>query len=169
MAEEEPREPNEPEGDPPEEPDPKAEVEKWKALARKHEAEAKKNRAAASRLSEIEDANKSEIERATAAAQAAEDRATTAEREVTRLRIATRKGLPENLAARLRGDTEEELEADADELLAIVKGPDQEGGEPDTGIQRRPQERLRPGSRPNAEPKLTSKEIVEKAEALTTL
>ena len=45
---------------------------KWKALARKHEANAKANAAAARRLAEIEDANKSEAERLSARAEAAE-------------------------------------------------------------------------------------------------
>lgn len=44
--------------------DPQAEVEKWKALARKHEGVAKTNADAAKRLAEIEDAQKSEAEKA---------------------------------------------------------------------------------------------------------
>lgn len=42
----------------------KAEAEKWKALARKHEEKAKANAEAAKRLGEIEDAQKSEAEKA---------------------------------------------------------------------------------------------------------
>lgn len=37
-----------------------------------------------------------------------------------RLRIGVKKGLPENLVDRLRGETEEEMEADADSLLELV-------------------------------------------------
>lgn len=40
-----------------------ADVEKWKTLARKHERSAKDNSAAAKKLAEIEDANKSETQR----------------------------------------------------------------------------------------------------------
>lgn len=49
-----------------------------------------------------------------------EQRAEQAEREALRLRVALDKGLPKNLAARLQGDDEAALSADADELLALV-------------------------------------------------
>ena len=49
-----------------------AETEKWKQLARKHERESK---AAAAKLAALEDAGKSEVERATSRADAAEKRA----------------------------------------------------------------------------------------------
>ena len=39
----------------------------------------------------------------------------------SRLEIATRKGLPPDLAARLQGETPEEMEADADALLKFIK------------------------------------------------
>lgn len=45
-----------------------AEAEKWKALARKHEGTAKANSEAAKRLAEIEESQKSEVEKAVAAA-----------------------------------------------------------------------------------------------------
>lgn len=45
-----------------------AEADKWKALARKHEGSAKANADAAKRLAEIEEANKSEVEKAVEAA-----------------------------------------------------------------------------------------------------
>jgi len=40
------------------------------------------------------------------------------EKELLRLRVASRKGLPELLIDRLKGETEQELEADAEQLLA---------------------------------------------------
>lgn len=151
-------------------PDPKAEAEKWKALARKHEADAKKNRDAARRLAEIEDQGKSETERLNAAQRAAEDRANAAELQLARVTVALRKNLTEAQAKRLQGATEEELEADADELLALLKPAEQmTDEEPDTGLPRRPQERLRPGARPSQEPQLTAKDIVDQAKALTTI
>lgn len=169
VAEPQPQ-PDGPQGDPPEpEPDWRAETEKWRSLARKHESEANKNKDAAKRLSEIEAANQSDLERAQAAAKEAGDRASAAERELVRLRVASRKGLTESLAARLRGESEEELEADADELLAIVKGPDQPQGEPDMGIQRRPQERLQPGSRPQAEPQMSASDLIDAADRVRVL
>lgn len=98
-----------------------AEAEKWKHFAREHEQKAKANADAAAKLAEIEAANKSEAERLADAQKAAEERATKAEAELARLRVATSKGLPAELAARLVGATEEELAEDADRLLALVK------------------------------------------------
>lgn len=98
-----------------------AEAEKWKALARKNEARAKENADAAKRLQEIEDANKTELEKE-------RERATAALAELERLRleadrnaVALAKGLTPTQAKRLVGATREELEADADELLADLK------------------------------------------------
>ncbi|MBM4414908.1 MAG: hypothetical protein FJ035_01255 [Chloroflexi bacterium] len=129
-----------------------AEAAKWKALARKHEKAAKDNADAARRLADIEESGKSEQERFAEARRAAEDRAAAAERESARLRVALKKGLTETQARRLVGDSEDDLEADADELLASFAPA---GGEPDTELPRRPRERLRPGARPAAEPEET--------------
>jgi len=125
-----------------------AEATKWKALARKHEKAAKDNADAARRLADIEASGKSEQERLTEARQAAEERAQTAEREIARLRVALKKGLTDVQARRLVGDTEDELEADADELLTTF-APAQAS---DTDLPSRPRERLRPAARPEATP-----------------
>jgi hypothetical protein len=138
--------------------DHEAEAAKWKALARKHEAEAKKNAAAAKRLAEVEDADKSEIQRAADKAAAAEARATAAEHRADRLEVAAAKGLSPSLAARLVGQTREELEADADELLKVVRpatgdtpkdSKQEANGAADRG---RPREALRSGTAPQVEP-----------------
>lgn len=100
--------------------DPRAELERWRALARKHEAEAKRNADAAAKLRQIEDAQKSEVEKLRDAAAAAEARAKQAEAEVLRWRVAVRLGLPPALASRLQGDTEEAIEADARDLMEAV-------------------------------------------------
>jgi|GEM_PF-2114477 len=50
--------------------------------------------------------------------------------EKERLRVATAKGLPVELADRLQGETAEELEADADKLLALLKVKPQTPGVP---------------------------------------
>ena len=138
-----------------------AEATKWKALARKHEKAAKDNADAARRLAEIEESGKTEQERLAEARRAADERATTAEREAARLRVALKKGLTEAQVRRLVGDTEEELEADADELLATFAQPE---GEPDRDLPHRPRERLRPGARPEATPDET--DPVKLAEAI---
>lgn len=132
-----------------------SEVEKWKALARKHERDAK---AKGKKLSEIEDGNKSEIQRATDAKTAAEKRAEEAERKAQRLEVALDKA-PEGmslaqvrkLAKRLDGTTQEELEADATELFEDFAPKAKEPDDDDT-TQRRPKERLKPGAAPKAEP-----------------
>lgn len=51
----------------------------------------------------------------------------------TRLEIATKKGIPADLASRLQGATAEELEADADRLLAFLKPKDGPGVPPPAG------------------------------------
>lgn len=127
------------------------EVEKWKALARKHEARAKENAKAAERLAEMEDASKSEGERLAERIAAAEKRASDAESKALRYEVAAAKGVPAKLLKFLSGATEEDLNASADELLAAVT--------PDTGASNetpappaRPQERLVPGAANDAEP-----------------
>lgn len=101
--------------------EPEAKEIDWKSEARKHEqrakdnaAKAKANEGAAQRLAEIEDANKSEIEKVAARAEAAEKRAAELEAKSIRSDVALAKGVP---AALLTGSTQEELEASADALI----------------------------------------------------
>jgi len=128
------------------------EAAKWKAMARKHEAEAKRNAEAAKKLAEIEDANKSDIERAAATTKAAEDRAVAAELRAMRLEVAASKGLTPAQAKRLVGTTVEELEADADELLDTFKpaGDGEQSSKPQ--LPGKPQQQLRSGGDPTEEP-----------------
>lgn len=88
----------------------------WKAEARKWEARAKENAPAAQRLAEIEESNKTELQKAQDRATAAEKVASDARAEALRSKIAGTKGIPEEL---LTGSTQEELEASADKLLAF--------------------------------------------------
>lgn len=129
----------------PGEPDWKTEAEKWKGLSRKHEQQAKANADAAKRLAEIEEAQKSEAQKAADKEAERTKQLTTAQQELMRLRVAMRKGLTETQAKRLIGDTEEALETDADELLASFKHEEterKEGGKP----AERPKEKLKSGS-----------------------
>lgn len=147
-----------------------AELEKWKQLARQNEAKAKANAEAAKRLEELENQQKSDAERAADAQRAADERARRAESDAARLRVALRKGLTEVQARRLVGDTEEELEADADDLLASFRPPkaetDGEGTEPEPppspspGPPRRP-EPLSGGSTPSADPEPDIRAVVD--------
>ena len=96
----------------------KAEADKWKAMSRKHEGTAKQNAEAAKRLSEIEEAQKTAEQKAADKAAITERERDSAKIEALRLSVALDKGLTKVQAKRLIGATEEELAADADELLA---------------------------------------------------
>lgn len=119
-----------------------AEVAKWKALARKHEGQAKSNAEAAKKVKEMEDASKSDIEKATAAQTAAEKRAEAAEAKALRYEIALEKNVPAKLIKFLGGNTEDEIKAAADELLEAVSPADTGGST--TGD--KPKEALRAGA-----------------------
>lgn len=86
------------------------------------------------RLREFEDQNKTELEKATSRATEASEKLTKTETENLRLRTALSKSLPLELADRLRGDSAEEMAADADRLLALVApsrpGPPNGGFDP---------------------------------------
>ena len=131
------------------------ELAKWKSLARKHEREAK---ARAAKLKEYEDANKSEAERLTESATEFRSRAEKAEAALRRREIAEDRAPAhatlaqiKAVAKRLSGDDDEALEADADELFALlVPGPARESPKESAArTPSRPRERLRPG---NADP-----------------
>lgn len=106
------------------------------------------------RVKEFEDATKSEQEKPTERASELEGRLTAAEANAARYEIALEKGLTKSQAKRLVGNTREELEADADELLSDL-GVDDDKPSPS----RRPQERLRPGAAPDAEPQKSPAEL----------
>ena len=133
MADEPTNEPTEEPTDEPDQPDEPARDEPdWKAEARKWEARAKENKDAASKLKELEDAQKTEQERLTEKLNATETRAKEAELKAARLEVATEKGLPKTSVKFLTGTTPEELEASADELLELIKPKQDEpsGGKP---------------------------------------
>lgn len=91
--------------DSPPEKDWQAEAEKWKALARKHETEAQSGKTAAKRLAEIEEANKSETEKAITAARREAEEAVRAEvrrdRVLDRVEVLAAKGFADAEDARL--------------------------------------------------------------------
>ncbi|MET9953515.1 hypothetical protein ABZ135_18460 [Streptomyces sp. NPDC006339] len=112
------------------------------------EARLKELEPLAAKAQQLEDAKKSEAEKLTEKLTAAEKRALAAEEKALRLEVATAKGLTPAQAKRLVGSTKDELEADADELLASFGGTppaDSSGKKPG----RRPVEQLRPGGAPN--------------------
>lgn len=138
----------------------KADAEKWKAHSRKWEGVAKQNADAAKRLAEIEEAQKTAEQKAADKAAEAAAQAAKAQREADVLRVAMRKGLTETQAKRLQGESLEELEADADELLASfarAEEPSDDKPEPSS----RPKESLKSGSIPsnNKPPQLTREDL----------
>lgn len=139
---------------PPPAPPPAADdVAALKAALKKANDEAAASR---HRLKEIEDRDKSEGEKLTDRATAAEKRAVDAEARALRLEVAAAKGLTPGQAKRLAGTTKEELEADAEELLSdfapINGGEDTDRRDTPGG---RPKERLRGGGAPTDEPEET--------------
>lgn len=89
-------------------PKPTETVEFWKQKAREQEKRAKENAAAATRLAEIEEAQKSEAERAAERLVAAETKATEAEAKALRREIALEHGLTTEDAALLDTITDED-------------------------------------------------------------
>lgn len=100
------------------------------------------------KVKDHEDASKSDQEKLQERATGAETDAKQAKADAARLRVALRKGLTETQAKRLVGETEEELEQDADDLLESFRDAEGEQG----STPRRPRERLRPGAAPGADP-----------------
>lgn len=149
-------------GDPAPDPDPKpgdpapdnqpdptaADVEKMQAALKKANKEAETHRL---KLKELEDAGKSELERTTSERDEHKTARTTAELRALQLEVAIEKGLTATQAKRLIGTTRDELEADADELVASFKPEESDGKAP----ARRPTERLRGGGAPASEPEET--------------
>ena len=87
---------------------------------------------AADRLAQIEEANKTEAEKAAARAEAAEKRAAELETKALRAEVANAKGVP---AALLTGSTQDELEAAADALIAF-RGEQKSAGPSSTSLSR---------------------------------
>lgn len=79
------------------------------------------------RLKELEDRDKNETQKATDRATQAEKDAAEARAAYLRLKVGTTKGLAPSIAERLHGDTEEEMAADADALLAALKSANGNG------------------------------------------
>lgn len=132
-------------------------LDHWKAQARKHEGRAKANAAAATRLQEIEDSNKTELEKAQSAQRAAEEARDLALHTHSRVMAAAAHSLPVELIDHLGSGTDEEINDTAELFFRVIETRAQEiaqeiisgrnGTSPGTGPGR-PVESLRPGSAP---------------------
>lgn len=130
----------------------RAEADKWKRLSRQNEKTAKER---ADKLREYEDKDKSESQRLQEALGEHQTRAEKAEAALRRREVAEARA-PEHatvaqikaVAKRLHGDSDDDLETDADELFGLL------APEP-RRVASRPQERLRGGGEPDDEPEET--------------
>jgi hypothetical protein len=133
-------------------------LDHWKQMARKNETRARENAAAAQRLQEIEDANKTELQKAVEAQQRAEAERDDALVNHSRIMAAAANNLPVELIDHLGGGTADEINdrarifSDAIEKRAqeiVTENYQQAAGRngmPMMGA--RPVESLRPGSAP---------------------
>lgn len=108
-----------------------AEAKKWQAMSRETEKRARAGAEAQKRLAALEESQKTEAQKIADRAAEAESRAAKAEQELARFRVANAKKVPPEWVDRLRGDTEEELAADADKILAAIKAMQPTGPKPD--------------------------------------
>ena len=118
------------------------------SIARKHEDRAKENFAAAQKLAAIEDAQKTESQRAADRIATLEREAADAKSTALRYEVGAEKGVPTKLLRYLTGSTKEELEANAAQLLADFGT----GTDPGKATHSKPREALRPGAAPGASP-----------------
>lgn len=105
----------------------------WKAEARKHEARAKENAAAAAKLAALEEAQKTAEQKLTDRLTAAEKERDEARLEALRVKVGAAKKLPAEVVDLLKGDTEEELAAHADRLAEHFKASVRPSGSADQG------------------------------------
>lgn len=78
-------------------------------------------KAKASQFDELQTSQQSDLERLTSERDTLKTQSETSTAENMRLRVALEKKLPAELIDRLQGSTKDELEADAEELLKLVK------------------------------------------------
>jgi hypothetical protein len=95
-------------------------LDSWKKNARKWEKLAKADADAAARWREFEAAQKPIQERLAEELAATKAEAESARAELLRLQIASAKGITGDATKLLRGSTQEELEAEADVILALI-------------------------------------------------
>jgi len=108
----------------------KAELDRLRSALAKANKEAEKNRL---RLKEVDDAKLSEIEKAQRDAADAAQELAALRRDSLRQKVALDLGLPAKWVARLQGDSEEDLAADAALILADLNKPRTPAPDPSQG------------------------------------
>jgi hypothetical protein len=141
----------------------KKQVEHWKRTAQRNDRTARDNSAAAKRLRELEEASKTDLEKAVSAREAAERERDAVRTEHTRLVAAAAHDLEPDLAEFLGNGTEDEINARADQLAGLIRSAAEKlaaqlveqtnqqgnGGRAPAGARnRRPVESMRPGAAP---------------------
>lgn len=104
----------------PTKPKPTETVDFWKQKAREQEKRAKDNAEAAKRLTELEEAQKTEAQRLTERADAEFARAQAAEAKLLRYEVAAEVGVPAKALKLLTGTSREEIEASAKDVLELI-------------------------------------------------
>lgn len=130
----------------------KAEAEKWRQLSRKNEKSFKDT---AAKLKKYEDEGKSELQRLQEERDQLRESSSKAASEARAMRVAMDRA-PEHatlaqvraVAKRVRGEDDDELEQDADELFALLAPEPKAAAKTPS----RPKERLKGGSEPDEEP-----------------
>lgn len=118
-------------------------IRELRSEAAGHRTKVKELEPLAQKAKELEDASKSDSQKLSEERDALKSKVAPLELENARLRVALDKGLSASQARRLVGNTEEELAADADELLKDLGKGDGDGGGR-TPPSRKPTEKLRP-------------------------
>lgn len=96
----------------------KVDATDWKAKAREWEKRAKENKTAAERLSALEESQKTEQQKLSERAEAAERERDQTRTELLRLRVISESGLPTDLHEFVVGADEDEMRAKATKLKA---------------------------------------------------
>lgn len=107
-----------------------AELERTRAALKNANKEAEKHRL---KLKEVDDAKLSEIEKAKRDAEEASKELEKLRKDSLRQKVALNAGLPAKWVGRLQGDTEEELAADAAEILADLNRTKKPAPDPSQG------------------------------------
>lgn len=136
-------------------------LEAERKLRRDAETKAQAHSEAAAKIQEIEDSQKSETQKLTDKLARSESRNAELEAELIRERVARRHGLTDAQVKRLIGETEEDLDADALELLSMIAPEvEEEDEEEERHAATTPRPALKSGTRPatplNGDPMLAA-------------